>query len=508
MFYNLSLISNSTLGGYPITSASNNLSTLSSLNIDPPSPPDFPFHGPTQAVVNFANALFASMNISEFIQAVKDRIRTLSFPSEAELFPAIDKNWFTQPRHIPTQELLAYPVYGSLEALMSEISSSYARIIPVNDFRKFLEQQPLSEDQLNSLFWWLLTKRPRNLDLLINALLFIYPNFNLNTLFNTNSPIQQLILFKHISGLRFLLQQESVNPNLRANESEGTALHLAAEAGYNEAISALLQHPAIDLNIVGGVNQATPLFCAFINQQIKAFELILGDMRADVNIRNFNGEGMLHLFPFLENWESILSLLVMRRDLDFNILNAFNQTPLIVLCQDNTDIALNFRILLRLFQAKDFLYIDENEFRASPINVNAQDIDGNTALHASCKNVSILIFINLIRHPEIRLALKNKEGKIPLEILAENFTGQGYYTGKLNPSIAQFILTYKKINFANKDSENEFLNKITSLFRLDKSIKTLEELETRMRSIIIQSIAQERGNIVHAIINRSKSGKR
>ena len=163
---------------------------------------------------------------------------------------------------------------------------------------------------------------------------------------------------KHLEILKELLEH-GADPNLR-NEYDQTALMLAARRGQTEMVKELLDHGA-DPNHVGNYDKFTALLYASDAGYLEPIRILL-DRGADPNLRDIYGKRAIDIARRL-GYKEIVDLLL-----------AFNLSPTIT--DPNTGIS-NLAITAAngpLAQLE--VMVDDNP----DLNLNQQDLDGNTAL--------------------------------------------------------------------------------------------------------------------------------
>ncbi len=114
----------------------------------------------------------------------------------------------------------------------------------------------------------------------------------------------------------------------------------------------------------------------------------------DLHVKNLNGESLLHIAA---RNNQIIPLIFLSKILYINDLDNFKQTPLIYTVKYNSKSCFEFLLRLR------------------NIDLNAQDEEGNTALHLTVLNEEIFMVYKLLMKGA-RYNLKNKKGSNSYEL--------------------------------------------------------------------------------------------
>jgi ankyrin repeat protein len=227
-----------------------------------------------------------------------------------------------------------------------------------------------------------------------------------------------------IDFFRVILEKST---DVNAQERDGnTALHLAATA-----LKELLKCKEIDFNIKNNKNEtALYLACWWNDMPIYLFKIILEKSADIINAQDEDGDSALHLAIALENRTAVEELLK-RDDVDVNLRNKYNQTALHLACFWKNIPVEMFRKILE-----------------KSSDVNAQEIDGLTALHIAINFQLKGALEELLKRKDVDVNLKNKY----------NQTALHYYAafGWKNMPRNLFTKIFKKSTDVNAQDKNGF----------------------------------------------------
>ena len=104
------------------------------------------------------------------------------------------------------------------------------------------------------------------------------------------------ILEEQYSSMRDILQQPGYEPDEVGGEDAQTALHVAVQCEYVEAIDILLKQINVDCNVRDS-NGLSPLMLAASKVKIEALERLLEDPRVNIKLRTKKNDDALDLLP-------------------------------------------------------------------------------------------------------------------------------------------------------------------------------------------------------------------
>ncbi|KAG3113396.1 hypothetical protein PI124_g7931 [Phytophthora idaei] len=202
--------------------------------------------------------------------------------------------------------------------------------------------------------------------------------------------------------LQELVQQDpDFDVNAYDETSNATILHHAAISGKMGVLEFLLGNEElrakVQVDALGGETHTTPLFWAASHNQIYAVELLLRH-GADPNFRD--GLGFTPFLVAIQRCFPITAAYLVAKGSDVNqrMQDESQKSALMLLCQPQQFHLDTFRMVLSL-QA-DF---------------NAQDADGNTALHHAAMS-NIAMAVRMLLDVRADTAIVNKEGLTALAI--------------------------------------------------------------------------------------------
>ena len=201
----------------------------------------------------------------------------------------------------------------------------------------------------------------------------------------------------HLSIVSLLLQQPSVDPNLKDYTGQ-TPLFKAANNGHHSVVALLLQQKSVDPDAVSN-DGFTPLLPAIFERHQNVIKFLLS--RADVNP---NQPDTTHhqtpLWMASTAGDDILALFLLRSDIEINGQSRFSETPLYQAIQRN-----------RLSAARMLL--------AAGADPNIPAHECKTALSWAAAQGSEEALELLLQQPSIALDIPDTYGQTPLLLAAD-----------------------------------------------------------------------------------------
>ena len=108
--------------------------------------------------------------------------------------------------------------------------------------------------------------------------------------------VNTAILDEQYSSMVDILQQPGYKPDAVGGEDAQTALHVAVQCEYVEAINILLEQINVDCNVQDS-DGLSPLMLAASKVKIDALERLLEDPRVNIKLRTKRNENALDLLP-------------------------------------------------------------------------------------------------------------------------------------------------------------------------------------------------------------------
>ncbi|KAJ6230877.1 ankyrin repeat and death domain-containing protein [Anaeramoeba flamelloides] len=208
-------------------------------------------------------------------------------------------------------------------------------------------------------------------------------------LFGGHTPLLYSAKLSKLDALKFFVEKYA-NINAQATDNKNTALHFAVINNNFEMVSYLLEQNAN--GEFRNSDHLIPLHIAIQNQNINLIKLFL-NTKINLNIQNKDGKGCLHLAMETDNFQ-IISLLLTAKDVDINLLDNNNRTPLFYSIESN--------------DGKIFLLLIK---RGAKINIF--DNFGFNIIHYIIKknNKKLICFFNTLFNPESMTIEKTKNSQ-------------------------------------------------------------------------------------------------
>jgi ankyrin repeat protein len=222
----------------------------------------------------------------------------------------------------------------------------------------------------------------------------------------TQDSIPGLIVRGNRHDIRNVLQTvPGIDVNYRYQPGNLTALVFAVSLDQREVVDELVHTPGIDVNVRIDDN-VTALALSVYNGFWDITEILLQSPTVDVNRPNVHtGETPLHLAIHKGHMESIRLLL--QKHAQVHLTDNRKRTALHLAVATNRHI-LFYMVLMQ----------------GQNVPLNAQDEDGDTALHTAVALGHRDIVQDLCLQPLLQIHLQNKKGRTPLHLAAMLPTGQ------------------------------------------------------------------------------------
>lgn len=239
-----------------------------------------------------------------------------------------------------------------------------------------------------------------------------------------------------------LLAREDINVNIHSSRGY-SALQLAAHAGVDWAIRALLSHKDIDIDLETLEDAWTSLFMAASSGFTDGVELLL---KHGANLYHLDTDSGTALMRAADNDREEIVDLLLKRGLDAHVPDFLGRTVLhsaaVNMAWGSLELILN---------------------SVPDININVQGQGGETPLHDACKRndsngVRILVAAGA------RCDIQDKEGRTPVDIATNNRQGESLEilkTANGYENTAGSHLTKSLIEAINTDPSNVLHRRIS-----------------------------------------------
>jgi ankyrin repeat protein len=252
------------------------------------------------------------------------------------------------------------------------------------------------------------------------------------------------IKYKSKNATKQLLEREDVNVNLKNKKNKQTALHFAAEWKNmpNDLFSKILGK-STNVNAKDKCGGNTALNATILRKSEAAVKELLKGMGVDVNLKNDYHKAALH---FAAEWKNIpvdLFKKILEKTSDVNEQEEFGNTALhLAIHFDDDERKKNVDVNIKdnrnqtaLHLASQWVDIPNDLFRlilekSANVNVqsdgvnlvNAQNKDGDTALHYAITVKSKTAIKELLKHNDVDVKLENKDKRTVLHFAAFSMT--------------------------------------------------------------------------------------
>jgi ankyrin repeat protein len=265
-----------------------------------------------------------------------------------------------------------------------------------------------------------------------------------------------------------LLNNESIGiPIIDIKDYKGNIpLHYAIEFKNIQAITNLIQYGSNIHTKDNNGNNA--LHNAVLSNNIDIIKLILKS-NPNPNSFNNNRETPLHLAVMNKNL-NIVEILLSHNKTDINIQNSINEhTP------------LNYAINLHHDEISNLLLNSTN------LNINIQDLEGNTYLHYIILETQYKLLNTIINKSNLNYNLFNIDGKLPVHLLFD-------LKDDIRDEYLMLMIPYSNLNFQDKDGNSVLM--LLCKYNLWKKYKNL--LERKKLDIYLENNYGENSlNFIH-----------
>ena len=241
--------------------------------------------------------------------------------------------------------------------------------------------------------------------------------------------------------VELLLKHRYINVNAKTI-NDLTPLMMGFEFNSLESVTALLRHPNIDVNARDDSGKSV-LFNYKSNIDYKLFIMLLRHPKIDVNVQGPNGITLLHILSMTRNSElaytAVADLLSIHPNINPNLRLTVptGGTPLqFALKNDNFTIAeritslrqIDYNTIENNALATTFIllvrlkndYFVKKALRHPSTNVNAQNINGKTALMFALEENYRRAVIEILKHPDTDVFLVSNDGRTALEYCGDD----------------------------------------------------------------------------------------
>jgi len=263
------------------------------------------------------------------------------------------------------------------------------------------------------------------------------------------TPLETVARYGQTELMQSLLSRQDVLRLVR----KGSSLYVAAEYGQEEMVKLLLQYKAdVNVEYVSVVPRVytRPISIATVNGHDNIVRLLLDEQARTLEIYD-HGNTLLHEAAAFENLV-ILQLLIDRQVDSVNATNEFGRTPLHAIANAKHRPDENPKRIPGLFKDSDSL--SKNAERVVQIllqnkaDINAQDQNGNTALHLAVNPGRLSLFdldagltpVQVVKH---KLGLIQQLVLGGIDPLITNKKGQKASDLSILPKVSTFLQEYE-----------------------------------------------------------------
>jgi ankyrin repeat protein len=231
-----------------------------------------------------------------------------------------------------------------------------------------------------------------------------FENYDVNiTNFGGDTPLHLAAKLNCEIGLftKILNRTNSENVN-KTDENGNTALHYAIDEESETKVEELLARSDVNVDIKNKDHESALLLASTMRMNFPEdlFKLIV-EKSKDINAQDKNGDTALH-YAICRQSEIMTNALLAHSDVDVNIQNNRNEK------------ALHFASYWKNISLDLFNLILEKS-----TDLNAQDKDGNTALHCAIWENSEIATKELLKHNDVNVNIKNNIKQTPLHLASK-----------------------------------------------------------------------------------------
>ena len=277
------------------------------------------------------------------------------------------------------------------------------------------------------------------------------------------------------------------------NQQRKLALELVIETEKIEFIKSFIEKKSVNAKVDKSGSSLIHLAALHGNQKI--IDLLLEDSRLEINARNTDKEDtFLHVSARCDDNSTILADFVKNpnkyKDADITLLNKHNFSVYDSIDDSNNkkELKENLRTMLNeaLLKAKE--KGDIKKWLDAGADINAQDDNGDTALHRVAKANKLDILLDLLKRKGIKLGLKNKEDKTIHNLIS----GKDNFKEARNEISKKFNL-FTTVEKANLEEIKESLDTGADVNLQDKDGNTVLHFEVKKNSHKIAFLLLEYG---------------
>ena len=243
-------------------------------------------------------------------------------------------------------------------------------------------------------------------------------NPNVQTSTSENTPLHIATKYGEDDTIIQMFLYKQCNPNVQNREGD-TPLHIAVRENTTLAISQLLTSKQCNPN-VQNKDDDTPLHIAVRHNKIVAISQLLAHPQRNVNVKNKQGDTPLHMAVSCGQNNIIIPQLLSCRECDLNVLNKEGDTPLHIAVIQNKVAAISKLLAHRQCNPNVQNKEDDTPLHIAccrkSLDIDTQNTDSETPLHIAVRQVQDETIIRLLSLEKCNPNLQNREGNTPLHI--------------------------------------------------------------------------------------------